>query len=105
MAARRSTKKTTEAASGDTASASAAKVKPRASTKKSNAAGERLKLPEHISIVDGDTTHVSVINATDTRDMTRALLDAANDPSDVTTTTGPAGWNIPTTLAKKLKLA
>lgn len=105
MAARRTTKKTTEAASGDTASASAAKVKPSSSTKKSNAAGERLKLPEHISVVDGDTTHVSVINATDTRDMARALLEAANDPSDVTTTTSPAGWNIPTTLAKQLKLA
>ena len=105
MAARRTTKKTTEAASGDTASASAAKVKPRASTKKSNPAGERLKLPERISIVDGTTTHVSVINATDTRDMARALLEAANDPSDVTATTGPAGWNIPTTLAKQLKLA
>lgn len=105
MAARRSTKKTTEAASGDTASASAAKVKPSSSTKKSNAVGDGLKLPEHISVVDGTTTHVSVVDAADTRDMARALLEAANAPGDVTATTGPAGWNIPTTLAKKLKLA
>ena len=62
--------------------------------------------PAHVSIDRGDgTTAITPVNVADTSALAGRLLDAAGDPDSVKTTTGPHGWVVPTSVAKKAGLA
>ena len=62
--------------------------------------------PAHVSIDRGDgTTAITPVDLADSSALAGLLLAAAPDPSDVKTTTGPHGWVVPTTVAKKAGLA
>lgn len=57
-----------------------------------------------IALADGVAT-ITPVNPADIPALARLLLDAADNPAQVQTTTGPDGWKTPESVAKKAGLA
>lgn len=56
--------------------------------------------PAHVTTVTADTAHITPVDLADTPALAQLLLDAADHPSQVSTTTMPYGWLVPVSVAK-----
>ena len=61
----------------------------------------KTSVPKTVVAERGDRIHIAAVDAADVPKIARLLVDAADNPNDVSTTTAPVGWLVPAAVAQK----
>lgn len=57
-------------------------------------------VPKHVTTIDDGQAFITPVNPGDVEAIARLLIENADTPASVRTTTGPAGWLVPEKIAK-----